>query len=409
MFDFDKWQEIFETIRKNKLRTFLTAFSVMWGIFMLVVLLGASQGLRNGVEHAFSDDAVNSIWIYSGTTTKAHKGLKPGRDIQFTNADHDKVMRDVNGLEFSSSRYMIWQSQISYGKEYGSYQTRSVHPGHRIIENTLIKEGRFLLHTDIVKKQKVVIIGEIVYNDLFKGAKALGEYIEISGVPFKIVGIFSDGNNERENKVVYIPISTGQGVFGAGQDIQMFMATTGDAPLERTIEMTEEITNQLQTKHRIHPDDENALYVNNNTENFQNIIGIMTGIKIFVWVIGIFTIIAGVVGVSNIMSVVVKERTKEIGIRKAMGATPFSVTALIIQESVFITTVAGYIGLVLGVLTLEGISSLIGEQDFFRNASVDFRVAISTLILLILAGFFAGLFPAMRAARIKPVIALRDE
>jgi putative ABC transport system permease protein len=408
MFDLDKWQEIFATIRKNKLRTFLTAFSVMWGIFMLVVLLGASQGLQHGVENMFSGSAVNSIWVSSGKTTLPYNGLKAGRQIKFTSEDYDLVLRSIDNLEYTSARYSVWSAQVTYGKEFSAYPLRAVHPEHQFIAKSKIIKGRYLNNADLQQKRKVAVIGRDIANDLFKNTEPVGEYMNIWGIPFKVIGVFEDVINEREMRWMFIPIDVGQQVFGAGDGIESFMVTTGTLPLPATIEVADQIEFLLKQKHRIHPDDTGAINLRNNNVEFQNIGSILRSIKRFVWVIGIFTVIAGIVGVSNIMSIVVKERTKEIGIRKALGATPWSVVSLIIQESVFITAIAGYLGLLLGVLTIELLAQNIGDDTIFKNPEVDFNAAVTTLVILVFAGAFAGLFPALRAANIKPVTALKD-
>jgi putative ABC transport system permease protein len=409
LFNIDKWQEIFASISKNKLRTVLTAFSVFWGIFMLVILLGASKGLQNGVANMFSDDAVNSIWIRPGETTMAYKGLKPGREIQFTIDDYNATLKQNPEIKISSARYMVWNAEISHGKEFGQYPLRSINPGHQFLENSIITKGRYIIETDIIESKKVAVIGASVEKALFKNEKSIGKYVDVFGIPMLVVGVFTDAGSEEEMNNVYIPITTGQKIFGAGKDIFMYIVSTGNLSLSKSIELSNKIKDQLYLKHNIHPKDKNALYVRNNNEDFKEVQNVMTGIDIFVWVIGVFTILAGIVGVSNIMSVVVKERTKEIGIRKALGATPFSVISLILQESVFITALAGYLGLISGVALLHLSSKLIGETEFFRNPKVDINLALATLCILIISGTLAGFFPALRAARIKPVDALKDE
>ena len=410
MFDFDKWQEILATIRQNKLRTFLTGFSVAWGILMLVVLMGSGEGLANGIEYQFRDDAVNSIWVRSGQTSIPHKGLQPGRRIRFTNADHDVVARDVDGVEHITSRfYPRGQLTVAYNGETGSYDIRSVHPDHRYLEKTIVTRGRFLNRLDVAEHRKVAAIGERVEKGLFGDEDALGKYLTINGIPFRVVGLFRDDGGESEEEKIYLPISTSQRAFGGGNDISMFMLTTGELDIEKTESMATEIKETLAQRHSFAPEDRRAVFVNNLNEVFQRFVNLMAGIRAFVWIIGIGTILAGVVGVSNIMMIVVKERTKEIGVRKALGATPRSILGLILQESVFITALAGYVGLVLGVALLETAARFLPSSEFFVNPGIDLRLALAATALLVLAGTVAGAFPAFRAARVRPVEALKDE
>lgn len=410
MIDLDKWQEILTTIRQNKLRTFLTGFSVAWGILMLVVLMGSGEGLANGIEYQFRDDAVNSIWVRSGQTSIPHAGLQPGRQVRFTNEDHDAVARDVDGVEYITSRfYPRGALGVTYGGETGSFDIRCVHPDHQYLEKTIVSEGRFLNQLDIAEFRKVAAIGERVKDALFGQATAVGKYININGIPFRVVGLFRDAGGESEEEKIYLPISTAQKAFGGGNRISMFMLTTGDADLATTTAMTEEITEKLAQRHRFAVEDRRAVFVNNMNEFFQRFVNLMAGIRIFVWIIGIGTILAGVVGVSNIMMIVVKERTKEIGVRKALGATPASILGLILQESVFITAIAGYVGLVLGVALLEVGAKFLPQSEFFVNPGIDLRLALAATALLVLAGAVAGFFPAYKAARVQPVEALKDE
>ena len=409
MFSRDSWEEIFATIRKNKLRTFLTSFSVAWGIFMFIILLGSGTGIRNGVIDEFKDDANNSIWLFSGRTSMPHKGLKPGRSIQFTNDEYDRTKK-MDEVDHISSRYGVWGATVNQGKEYGNYSIRSTHPGHQYLENTIITKGRFLNELDLEDRKKVIVISELIQKDLFPETNdAMGKYLNVNGIPFKVVGIYIDEGSESEMRILYIPITTGQTVFNGSNKIDQYMFTVGDATLEESKAIAEEVRQDLARVHNFNPEDKRAVFVRNLMENMKTYTDLLDNIRIFIWVIGIGTILAGIVGVSNIMLIVVKERTKEIGIKKAIGATPANIIGQIILEAIFITSIAGYVGLVGGVFVLQLMAENIKGVDFFQNPEVDFGVAITSTLILILAGVFAGLFPATRAASINPVIALREE
>lgn len=410
MFDLDTWQEIFETLSRNKLRTLLTGFAVAWGIFILVILLGSGTGLAHGIEYQFRDDAINSIWVNGGTTSVPFAGLQPGRSVQLTNQDFDAVAREVPGVEHITGRFMIpGASTVRYGSEYGNFTLRAVHPAHRYLEKTTIIDGRYLNDLDIREHRKVAVIGLLVEQALFKGAPGIGREIEINGIAFKVVGVFDDEGSEQEREMIHLPLSTAQRTFNGQNRIRQILFTTGEADLAASQRMAESTRQLLAETHDFDPEDRRALFINNNVENFQRFVGLMTGIRAFIWVVGIGTLLAGVVGVSNIMLIAVKERTREIGIRKAIGATPGSIVALVLQESVLITACAGYLGLVLGIGVLEVVSRLMPKADFFRNPEVDLQVAISATVLLVVAGAIAGFFPARAAAAIRPIEALRDE
>ncbi len=410
MFIIDRWEEIFSTIRKNKLRTFLTGFSVAWGIFMLIILLGSGQGLENGVRDQFESSAVNTLWVWGGETTMAYKGLKPGRDIMFENPDYNDLRTNIRGIEYMAGRSFVWgDNTVSYKNEYGNFDIRSVHPDYGVIEKVKIHEGRFINPFDVEDYQKVTVIGTEVRDALFKEKPAMGEYINIKGIPFKVVGIFTDEDGRRGNqRTVYIPITTGQRVFMGRERVQTMAITVASRDVEDSKRMEDEVRTRLAQRLRFDKGDEQAMFIWNGVQEFKQFMDLFAAIRLFVWVIGIMTIIAGIVGVSNIMMIAVKERTKEIGIRKSMGATPLSIILLIMQEAIFITGLAGYIGLVMGVGILELINPHI-QTEFFRNPEVNLKVAISATIVLIVAGMLAGFFPARRAARVKPVEALRDE
>jgi len=408
MFDIDKWQEIGSTIKKNKLRTFLTGFSVAWGIFILIILLGSGQGLQNGVVEQFRADATNALWIYSGMTAKPYEGMKAGRRIQFTNKDYEETKRKLDGIEHISSRFSLRGDQnLSYKNEYGSFGVVTVHPDTEFLEFLTITEGRFINQLDIKQLRKVISISPLVQKALFKEEDPIGKYVKISGIAFKVVGIFTD-NSERDMQRVYMPISTAQQIFSGSNRVHNIAITTADISVAESMVLEKKIKQQFAARHKFDPEDRRAIRINNSIENFKRTMAIFSGIRIFVWIIGIGTIIAGVVGVSNIMIIVVKERTKEIGIRKAIGATPLSIVSLILSEAVLITSVAGYVGLLLGVGLLELISPY-ATGDFFKNPAADFNVAVSATILLVISGAIAGYIPAKRAAKIRPVIALHSE
>jgi len=410
MLRLDTWQEILDTVRKNKLRTMLTGFSVAWGILILVVLLGSGQGLAHGVEYGFRDDAVNSIWMRSGQTSVPYKGLRPGRNVQFTNEDYELIRQGVPGVDHITARFFIRGNlTVAYEGQTSSYDVRSVHPDHQFLEKTIVLEGRFLSPLDLREYRKVAVIGTKVHEQLFRGAPAMGKYIKINGVPFQVVGVFTDEGGEGELEKIYLPITTAQRTFNGANRVGMVMMTVGDATVDQSKAITEDIKQRMSDRHDFDPADERAILPNNGVENFQRFVNLMGGIRAFVWVIGIGTLLAGVVGVSNIMMIAVKERTREIGVRKAIGATPGSVMGLVLQEAVLITGVAGYIGLVTGVLLLEGMSRGLSSSDFFKNPEVHFGVAVSATVLLVFAGAVAGFFPARRAAAIRPIEALREE
>lgn len=410
MFDLDKWEEIFSSIGKNKLRTFLTAFSVFWGIFMLIILLGAGNGLENGLKNEFSNDAINTIWVYSGQTSMPHNGMKPGRHIQFTNADIEEIKRTVPGVQHISTQTNIWtETQVNYKNEKGAFEIRASLPGHRHIEKLELQEGRFINEADVMGFRKVTALSKSVKSALFKDEDPIGKYIRINNIPFKVIGIFDDSGGEKGREQIYLPISTAQKVFSMKTNINNFMMTINTTSLEESNAIVEKIRAKVAERHNFAIEDQGAVFISNKIEELKMFTNIFDGVNIFIWVIGIGTIIAGIVGVSNIMTIVVKERTKEIGIRKALGATPFSVVSLIVQEAIIITSVAGYFGLVAGVGLLEAVSKNIPPTQFFDRPEVDIMIAIYATILLVVAGTIAGIFPAMKAAQIKPVVALRDE
>jgi len=416
MFDLDKWQEIFHTIEKNKLRSFITAFNVAWGIFILIILMGFGRGFQNGVHHQFDDDAANSIFINGGTTTMAYKGIQPGKKINFTNDDYDFIRQKVAGIEYLTGRFYVnGEFIVRYGDNYSSFNIRAVHPDHMHLEKSIIQEGRYINQKDIWEKRKVAVIGKKVVSVLFNKVAPIGKYITINGIKYKVVGIYDDLGDDNETKVIYIPISTAQLAYGGGNNVHRLMLTVGDASLEESLGIQEEIHQMLASRHTFSTDDKKAVWIFNLWEEYMKWMNIFDGVRIVLAAVGIFTLLAGVVGVSNIMLIVVKERTREIGVRKAIGATPLSIIGLFLMEALLITLVSGYIGMIGGMTFIE--SGLLAKlmsgfgfpMDFFVDPGVNFRNAVIATLILAAAGTLAGYFPARKAARIKPVEALKDQ
>jgi putative ABC transport system permease protein len=410
MFSLDQWQEIFDTIRRNKLRTALTSLSVAWGILMLMLMLGAGTGLQNGVEHSFRDDAINSLWIRSDRTSMPFEGHAVGRAIHFTNYDYDYIKDHLGGVEHITGRFHLRGSLIvSYEAKKSSFDVRSVHPGHRHLENTIVIKGRYLSDLDLEERRKVAVIGAPVADFLFGRDEPLGKWIQINGIQYQVIGTFEDTGGEGELRKIYIPITTAQMAYGGQSRIDQIMFTVGAASEAEGRQIEHNVRELLARRHHFSPDDERALRIRNNLENYGRINAIFIGIRLFVWVVGLGTILAGIVGVSNIMLISVRERTKEIGIRKALGATPRSIVGQIVQEAIFLTAVSGYLGMLLGIAIWELFNRYVPENDYIREPHVDMSVVITATLILVVSGALAGYFPARRAARVDPVVALRDE
>ncbi|MEM9679391.1 MAG: ABC transporter permease [Bacteroidota bacterium] len=414
MFSIERWQEIFEALSKNKLRTFLTGLSVASGIFILVILLGFSKGIENGVRTQFEQDATNEISIWTNVTSKEYKGLNPGRYIQLTDESFNAVVSKYGDyLERKSPIYSLWGARVNYKNESGNYRVRGTNGDYQFIENSDIGSGRFVSEADIAGSKKVVVIGNKVKRDLFKDEDPIDKNISIFDMPFKVIGVYFDPGGEREENGMYIPITTAQKVFNAGNNIRSMeftskMSDNFDEAVALSKSVSEAIEVQLKQMHIVAPDDTSAIRVSYTLEEAKKIYSLIDTIRAVFWFVGIGTIIAGIVGVGNIMLIIVKERTKEIGIRKAIGAQPMSIVGMILQEAVFVTMFAGLFGLITGLALLEAVGPQI-DSDFIKYPQVDFPIALTTVFLLVFAGALAGFIPAYRAAKIKPIVALREE
>ncbi|OBX23828.1 MULTISPECIES: ABC transporter permease [Bizionia] len=409
MFDLDLWREIFQSINKNRTRSLLSGFTVAFAILLFAVLFGLANGLQNTFADAFNDDANNSIMIYSGMTTKANKGLQAGRRIQFKNEDYSYVKDEFDdNVQFITSR--IYRNvTATFRNEKDSYSVRAVHPDHQYLEKTIIDQGRYINELDVRDHTKVVVIGRLVEEDLFLRTTALGKYINLDGIPYKVVGIFSDDGGDNEERLIYMPISTAQRLYGNTDYVdQINLTYNPEMDYDQAIAFGRTLTNKMKNRFDVAETDQRAIRVQNMAEGTKAVEQMTTALGFIIFVIGFGTLIAGVVGISNIMIFIVKERTKEIGIRKALGATPRSIVSIILIESILITAIAGYVGLLLGVGVLELAAPTL-ETYFIKDPSVQPSLIIAATITLILAGAIAGYLPAKKASEIKPIVALRDD
>lgn len=412
LLSFDRWTEVLMTIGRNKLRTALTTISVAWGILVLVALLGLGQGLSNGMQKNFARDATNGVWVVANKTSVPHAGYDIGRRITFDNRDYDRA-RKVDGIDHIAGQFWIQSNRFAglmtrRGGKANSFSINAVHADAVYLAAHDIAQGRFLVEADVLERRKAAVIGRSVAAFLFEpGENAVGEWIVIGGVPFQVVGVFTDpGGNEQERQI-YIPVSTAQLAYNGADRLGMLQFTVGNAGPAEAQKIIDQVVAQLAERHQFSPTDRMAVRVHNNVEQFERFSTLFWLISTFVLVIGLGTLAAGVVGVSNIMMIAVKERTKEIGIRKALGATPRSIIFMIIQESVFLTGVAGLLGLSAGVGVLELLGRM--NNDFIVNPSIDLKMGIAATVFLVIAGALAGYFPARAAAKVNPIHALRDQ
>jgi putative ABC transport system permease protein len=415
----DSLQEILFTLRQNKLRTGLTAFGVFWGLLMLILLLGAGRGMEKALSDGWSNDVADSIWIIPSTTSVAFKGMPIGRQIQFTEDDMNAIRRELPGVRYISSEnplgsFITSDISVTFGPKSGSFGVLGVADQYfNIKEKVRFDDGRRLNFLDQDDNRKVVVVGTSVSERLFAThLEAIGKEIHINGIAFRVIGLFYDkGNQGRMSERIYMPVSAFKKAFGGGREVSLITVRPKEGV--DAIELEEKILALLKQRQRIAPDDLRAIFINNKARDAKEIHKIFIGLNIFIWIVGIGTLLAGVVGVSNIMIITVKERTREIGIRKALGANPNSIVGALLFESVLVTGVAGYAGLVFGVAVLEGTSAALTKMNiqlpYFQQPEININIALMALVVLVIAGVVAGLVPALRAARIMPIEAMRAE
>ena len=409
--------EIWTSVRRNKLRTFLTGFSVAWGIFMLSILLGSGNGLKNGVVSNFGGYAINSIDLYGGRTSLPYAGYQKGRTIRLRNSDIELLRREFPEVIAVAAQAWIDGHTATYGREFTSVWLHGASPQIQRMEGDELALGRYINETDMRERRKTIVIDEPMRRTLFKGGDPLGKQVKIDSTMFTVVGVIA-GDVQRNSSSCAIPLTTGQLIYrGDSPYLDNIIVTLRGIDTDEQMEAFEQrLMRRLAAEHGFDPEDRSAVWISNTMERYKQMMLIFNGITMFVWVIGLGTLLAGVVGVSNIMLVTVTERTAEFGIRKALGAKPSSIIRLILAESVMITAAFGYIGLVLGVAVMEGVAYLLERTPspddgfggtMFLDPTLDLGIAASATAVLVLAGLVAGYVPAYRAARLKTIDALR--
>jgi putative ABC transport system permease protein len=420
MFDIDRWIEIWVTITRNKTRSLLTCFGVFWGILMLVILLGSGKGMKNGFLGNFDGFATNSVFFYADRTSEPYKGFNKGRFWNMRNRDIESILHNVDGIEHLSP--IIWgargEKNIVFGQITGTFGVKGVMPGFFQIERQDIYYGRLLNDIDTKEKRKVCVIGTEVNKAIFHSEDPCGKYIRVNGLYYQVVGVIKAKSSNiniggRAEESVFLPFTTLQQSLNQGDRIHfMGVSVHRDFPVQAVID---EITTLLKTQNEIAPQDPQAVGVVNLAAQFSTFEMLFTGIDILVWLVGMGTLLAGIIGVSNIMMVTVRERTKEIGIRRALGAKPFNIISQVMSESLLLTALAGLMGLSLGVFILDFVSRMLaaqpadGEGMIFTNPEVSIQTAVAATVVLLFSGLLAGLIPAWRAMQIKAIDAIREE
>jgi putative ABC transport system permease protein len=419
MFDMDLWSEIISALKKNRMRSFMTAFGVFWGIFMLIIMSGAGKALENGVLDGVKAFATNSAFFWTERTSIPYKGFQRGRRWHYETADIQYIRDNVKEVEYLSPRLFGNEqggNNTVRGERTGAYQVYGDYPDYFKIDKWTTNKGRLINEIDMLQERKVCNIGERVEEVMFaKGENPIGQYLKINGVYFQVVGVIhaetriNIGGGKKEETII-IPYTTMQKAYNFGNVVYFFSVTAQKGT--KVSDLEDKLKTILKARHKVAPEDLQAIGSFNIEKEFIKFSALFLGIQVLTWIVGIGTLLAGVIGVSNIMLVIIKERTQEIGIQRAIGATPANVIKHIVAESVFLTVMAGYIGLSLGVGVLEILNRILlqaGDKMFFRNPHVNLTMALSALAVLVVAGIIAGLIPAKRAVSIKPIDAIRDE
>lgn len=419
MFNRDRWKEILEVLTGNWFRTILTAFGVFWGILILIILLAAGKGLENGIKSDFGDIATNTMFMWSRNTTKSYKGLPKGRSFRFKLDDVQAIRDNIPNLRFVSPRNQLGGfgggNNVVRGINTGAYNVYGDYPEIINQDPMTITSGRFINHSDIKEKRKIAIIGEGVKTGLYKnGEEVIGSYIKIQGVSFLVVGTYkkknNDGDGEEAQKEIYVPFTAFSLAFNRGEDVGWMAITAHDG--SSISDLKESIVALVKEKRKVHPEDKRAVGYFDLYEQYNRVESLFGAMRFIAYFVGVLVLLSGIIGVSNIMLIVVKERTKEIGIRRALGEDPWSIKLQILMESIFLTIISGMAGITMGALFIYAINKVLdmnGPVDMFLNPSVSLGVVVVALLILIISGLLAGFIPAQSAIKIRPIDALRNE
>ncbi|TDT46893.1 putative ABC transport system permease protein [Maribacter spongiicola] len=418
MFNRDRWKEILEVLSSNVFRTLATSFGVGWGIFILIILLAAGKGLENGIRADFGDIATNTMFMWSRNTTIPYKGLPKGRRFSFKIEDVQSIKDNIPNLRFISPRNQLGGfgggNNVVRGLKTGAFNVYGDYPEIIRQEPMTITSGRFVNHNDIQDKRKIAVIGVGVRNELYdRGEKVLGTYIKIQGVNFMVVGTYQkkdSGGGEEGQKEIYVPFTAFSQAFNMGNDVGWMAITALDG--SSISNLKEKIVNVVKENRKIHPDDKRAVGYFDLYEQYNRVESLFGALRWVAYFVGVLVLLSGIIGVSNIMLIVIKERTKEIGIRRALGEAPWSIKKQILMESIFLTIISGMIGIVFGAAFIYGVNAVldsVGPVDMFVNPSVSLGVVVSALVILIFSGLLAGFIPAQSAIKIRPIEALRTE
>ncbi|HKM93794.1 MAG TPA: ABC transporter permease [Prolixibacteraceae bacterium] len=420
MFDIDRWKEIISALKKNRLRSFLTAFGVFWGIFMLIIMAGVGKGLENGMFEGVGQVAQNSFFMWTNNTSEPYQGFRRGRWWNFDNEDVNFIKKHIPEADIVSPRIFAGGgggNNTIRADRAASFYIKGDYPEWNDIDPANVLKGRWLNNVDIIQRRKICVVGEQVIKELFDADEnPIGEYLKVNGVYYKIVGVIKPVSNinmnGRSEESIFIPFSTMQVAYNYGNNVHVLGVTTKPGYSAAFVE--KKVMDAIKQRHKIAPTDVQAIAHVNLEKQFKQFGAMFDGIRILTWIVGFGTLLAGVIGVSNIMLVIVRERTQEIGIMRAIGATPRKIIGQIMLESVFITAVAGYIGIFVGILVLEGLNYILkmvassgGNDIFIKNPEINLTVAVSCLIVLIVSGAIAGYIPAHKAVKIKTIDALR--